>query len=84
MHGRTRKQPETSHIGDDSVIKVIQNGRGSIKIGIEAPTAIRILRGEVVQAAQNAEPSPAQPSTRITPPTKPAGKAGNQLQMGAV
>jgi len=80
----TRKQSETIHIGDDIVIKVIQTGRGSIKIGIEAPTAIRILRGEVAEAAQNAEPSPAQPSTRIAPPTKPASMAGNHVHVGAV
>ena len=75
----TRKQSETIHIGDDVVIKIIQTGRGSIKIGIEAPTSIRILRGEVVESDQDAEPTPAQPSTRIVPPTKPANKAGKQM-----
>ena len=84
----TRKQSETIHIGDDVVIKVIQTGRGSIKIGIEAPTAVRILRGEVVEAAQHAdqlaESSPAQPSTRAALPTRPANKAGKHVHMGAV
>ncbi len=80
----TRKQSETIHIGDDVVIKVIQTGRGSIKIGIEAPTAVRILRGEVVEAAEDAGSSPAQPSTRIAPPTMPANKAGKHVHAGAV
>ncbi len=80
----TRKQSETIHIGDDVVIKIIQTGRGSIKIGIDAPTAIRILRGEVVEAAQDANPSPAQPSTRVAPPTMPVTKAGKHVHTGAV
>ncbi|MGE0377849.1 MAG: carbon storage regulator, partial [Planctomycetaceae bacterium] len=48
----TRKQSETIHIGDDVVIKIIQTGRGSIKLGIEAPVAVRVLRGEVADEIQ--------------------------------
>ncbi len=43
----TRKQNETIHIGADVVIKVIAAGRGKVKIGIEAPSAVRVLRGEL-------------------------------------
>lgn len=43
----TRKEAELVQIGDDIIIKVIQTGRGSIKIGIEAPGHVRILRGEM-------------------------------------
>lgn len=50
----TRKQAETIQIGDDIIIKVIQTGRGAIKLGIDAPTDVRILRGEVAEAAGNA------------------------------
>ncbi len=43
----TRKQHETIHIGQDVVIKVISAGRGKVKIGIEAPSSVRVLRGEL-------------------------------------
>ncbi len=81
----TRKQAETIHIGEDIVIKIIQTGRGSIKIGIEAPEAVRVLRGEVVEeAAQHGSSTPAQASTRVARPTRPAMKAGESIRFEAV
>ena len=44
----TRKQSEMINIGDDIVIKVIRTGHGSVKIGIEAPKDIRVLRSELL------------------------------------
>jgi carbon storage regulator len=43
----TRKESELIQIGDGIIVKVVQTGRGSIKIGIEAPPHIRVLRGEM-------------------------------------
>ena len=43
----TRKEAELVQIGENIIVKVIQTGRGSIKIGIEAPAHVRILRGEM-------------------------------------
>lgn len=80
----TRKESETIYIGDDVVIKVIQTGRGSIKIGIEAPAAVRVLRGEVVEEAQQAESPIPQPAKRAAHPTKPATKAGKNVPCEAV
>lgn len=45
----TRKHNETIKIGEDILIKVIQTGRGSVKLGIEAPAHIRVLRGELAE-----------------------------------
>lgn len=45
----TRKRAEMIKIGDDIVIKVIQTGRGSVKIGIEAPAHVRVLRAELAE-----------------------------------
>ncbi|MBX3443558.1 MAG: carbon storage regulator [Planctomyces sp.] len=45
----TRKTAETIRIGHDVVIKVISCGRGRVKIGIDAPTDVRVLRGEVAE-----------------------------------
>lgn len=46
----TRKPAETIRIGDDIVIKVIKTGAGTVKIGIEAPAHIRVMRGELSEA----------------------------------
>ncbi|QDT32863.1 carbon storage regulator [Thalassoglobus polymorphus] len=42
-----RKQHEFIQIGEDIVVKVIKTSRGSVKIGIDAPGGMRILRGEL-------------------------------------
>ncbi|MBT5017590.1 MAG: carbon storage regulator [Planctomicrobium sp.] len=43
----TRKTNEEIIIGDNIVLKVISNGNGRVKIGIEAPQSVRIARGEI-------------------------------------
>ena len=43
----TRKRMETIRIGDDITIQVIQTGRGRVKLGIQAPAHLRVLRGEL-------------------------------------
>lgn len=43
-----RTEGETILIGNDIVIKTVETKRGYVKIGIEAPASIRILRGEAV------------------------------------
>ncbi|MEW4489169.1 carbon storage regulator CsrA [Thalassoglobus sp. JC818] len=49
----TRKKNETIQIGDDIVIKVISTGRGKVKIGIDAPAHVRVLRGELDTTLRN-------------------------------
>ena len=46
----TRKKMETIRIGSDIVITVVQTGRGRVKLGIEAPSRTRVLRGELAMA----------------------------------
>jgi carbon storage regulator len=43
----TRKKGESIQIGREVVIKVIATGRGKVKIGVEAPANVRVLRGEL-------------------------------------
>jgi carbon storage regulator CsrA len=43
----TRKKLQTIHIGEHIVVKVIQTGRKSVKIGIEAPGNVSVLRSEL-------------------------------------
>jgi carbon storage regulator len=42
----TRKVGERIVIGDDIVITVVESKRGSVRIGIEAPCAIRVQRNQ--------------------------------------
>lgn len=46
----TRKSEESIRIGEDIVIKVIRTGKGTVKLGIDAPADVRVLRGELVEA----------------------------------
>ncbi len=43
----TRKCSEMIQIGEDIVIKIIKTGRTTVKIGIEAPKNVRVVRGEI-------------------------------------
>jgi carbon storage regulator CsrA len=43
----TRKRDGVIQIGEDVVVRVMRTGRGSVKIGIEAPAHVKILRGEL-------------------------------------
>ena len=44
----SRKENESVQIGEDVEIKIIQIGKGYVKIGIEAPKSLMILRKELV------------------------------------
>lgn len=43
----TRKKSQLIQIGDNIVIKVIRTGPGTVKLGIEAPSHVRVMRGEL-------------------------------------
>jgi carbon storage regulator len=50
----TRKAGEKILIGDDVVITVLDVRRDGVRIGIEAPSGIKIQRDEVVRAVTEA------------------------------
>lgn len=52
----TRKISESIQIGDDIVIKVIRTGKTTVKIGIEAPSSVRVLRAELCEELAAAVP----------------------------
>lgn len=49
----TRKPMETIRIGEDVVIRVTRIGKGAVKLGIEAPATVRVMRGELSDAGES-------------------------------
>lgn len=43
----SRKQSEMIQIGENIFVKVIRTGQRDVKIGIEAPSDVRVLRAEL-------------------------------------
>jgi carbon storage regulator len=52
----TRKKSEMIQIGENIVIKVIHAGQHTVKIGIEAPGEVRILRAELCDPPEAGHP----------------------------
>lgn len=50
----TRKRADSIKIGEDIVVHVMRTGKGSVKIGIEAPAHVRVVRGELNEEAMSA------------------------------
>ncbi|MBU1217174.1 carbon storage regulator CsrA [bacterium] len=49
-----RKLDESIVIGEDIIIKVISIDKGVVKLGIEAPSSISIMRSELLQDVKDA------------------------------
>lgn len=47
----SRKRFEKIQIGENIVVKVIKTGKSAVKIGIEAPQDVRVVRSEICEAA---------------------------------
>ncbi len=62
----TRKSNEKIRIGDDIVITVLRTKGNAVRLGIEAPSETRVLRGEIAfdQDADAAADEP-QPATQV-------------------
>lgn len=48
----TRKVNEGIHIGDDVFIRVVEVGRGTVRLGIDAPGHVPIHRQEIYERIQ--------------------------------
>lgn len=59
----SRKTEEFVQIGENIIVKVIRSTNGSVKIGIEAPGHLRVIRGELQESYED---SPPLASTRRT------------------
>lgn len=50
----SRKAEEFVQIGENIIVKVIKTASGSVKIGIDAPGGVRVLRGELFDEVDDA------------------------------
>ncbi len=50
----SRKEGESIVIGDNITVKIVSAEKGVVKIGIEAPKEVTILRSELVAAVEDA------------------------------
>jgi len=64
----SRKTEEFLQIGNDILVKIIKTSNGSVKIGIEAPGGLRVLRGELVEEGTEL------PKTRQEQPRSPQSR----------
>lgn len=45
----SRKREQRIRIGDNILVEIIRTGRNTVKIGIQAPDDIRVMRDELLQ-----------------------------------
>lgn len=74
----TRKKGERILIGDDIVITVIETRGDEVRIGIDAPTAIKVHRDEVARAVAAANRDAAETDAErlaglLAPKAQPSG-----------
>jgi len=78
-----RKEGETLLIGDDIKIMVLDTSDGGVRLAIDAPKEIPILRGELVRAmdanrdAANEEAKPQELQALLNVLEKPEAKKGD-------
>jgi carbon storage regulator len=48
----TRKVNEGIHIGDDIFVRVVDVGRGTVRLGIDAPRHVSVHRHEIFERIQ--------------------------------
>jgi carbon storage regulator len=50
----SRKEGESIVIGENITVKIVSAEKGVVKLGIEAPSEVSILRSELVSAVEDA------------------------------
>jgi carbon storage regulator len=58
----TRRASESVHIGQDVIVTVLSVNGDQVRIGIDAPRSLRVLRHEVLLAVTEANRAAASPS----------------------
>jgi len=64
----SRKAGESIHVGDNIIIQVQQCNKGKVRLAINAPKNVRIMRSEILSRAEA--------TTDPVPAASPAGEQG--------
>lgn len=62
----SRRTESTIHIGANVQITVLEIRKGRVKLGIDAPSKVTVLRGELLPAASGSHPAAAFAGLRPT------------------
>jgi len=76
----TRKTQERIHIGDNITISILKLKGNTVRIGIEAPRDIRVLRGELPTFDGTFEIEADEAATSKTAASESAGPANSDLK----
>jgi carbon storage regulator len=71
----SRKTGERIHIGENITIEIRRVAGNRVTLALDAPRAVRILRGELEQAAREFR-EPAQPTEQTALPDAPTNETG--------
>jgi len=79
----TRKLMEKLYIGDDVCVTIVRLEGGQVRLGIDAPREIAVVRAELLDGREPT-PRPHEPKTEIPPPisikTRLAGSRGIDIR----
>ena len=54
----TRKQGETIRIGEDVTVTIVRYGDRQVRVGVEAPRNVKVLRGELAAGKEGDDATP--------------------------
>ncbi len=69
----TRKTRQQIQFGNDIVVTILQVRGQSVRVGIEAPRDVRVVRGEIASKPARAKPSLSLGASPQPPVTQPRG-----------
>lgn len=70
----TRKVTEKIYVGDDVTVAVLEVRGNRVRLGIDAPQAMKIIRAELPREVSDSDPYD---PTRSTPSTTPEDETGS-------
>ena len=76
----SRKASECIHLGDDIVLTIVAVGNDKVRIGVQAPPGVKILRTELELDATLPMPTPAE---RAAPQVGPLSAIVKQVRRAA-
>jgi carbon storage regulator len=79
----TRKQGDKIRIGDDVVITVVRTKGKTVRLGIQAPLHVPVLRGEIAAAMAGEQLRPARDASATTDKESPPVDASDGGESGS-